>query len=440
MTSCASYDAAWRASAIGHDLWRVRNAKPLWSKLGTIAGVALGGFDMWTNTLGFSLIGTLGTASRISRRSSRPPMPADRLPETGRQAHLRPAVVGLSVEHQSRGRSAAAPHRARCRPAEILRARRLCRAVGALLPGRRLRMGRGGGQAALRDQRAELRPLQDLRHQRSEPEHHLGAARGWRRTELSKYVIRRRATRPRRAGTLELPRFRLPCGLSVLAGACAKGSFSRPRALRGAEFPVCPTFLDRQWTIQTRRWRYRDQHAAAAPRRLCRRRHAVRAAIRARDGNTDDTGPRACDRLGQLSRGPACRHRARFGDRGRLLPQRVEVRSAQCGAAQPHLPLRAHRRRYRGGRPPGRSSGAGRPQRSDRAACARRARAQAEAICAGTAEFRAIDPRSGHRSHRHAAARHGPMPAPAIRMRRSTRSTSSPARTGTRSSRTCMPL
>jgi electron-transferring-flavoprotein dehydrogenase len=55
----ASYDAAWRESAIGHDLWRVRNAKPLWSKLGTLAGVALGGFDMWTNTLGFSLIGTL---------------------------------------------------------------------------------------------------------------------------------------------------------------------------------------------------------------------------------------------------------------------------------------------------------------------------------------------------------------------------------------------
>src|SRR5271154_3898753 len=54
------YEAAWRSSPIGHDLWRVRNAKPLWSKLGTLVGVALGGIDMWTNTLGFSLIGTLG--------------------------------------------------------------------------------------------------------------------------------------------------------------------------------------------------------------------------------------------------------------------------------------------------------------------------------------------------------------------------------------------
>ena len=55
----ADYEAAWRGSPIGHDLWRVRNAKPLWSKLGTLAGVALGGLDMWTNTFGFSLIGTL---------------------------------------------------------------------------------------------------------------------------------------------------------------------------------------------------------------------------------------------------------------------------------------------------------------------------------------------------------------------------------------------
>jgi len=53
------YDAAWRGTPIGRDLWRVRNAKPLWSKLGTFLGVAFGGFDMWTNTLRFSLLGTL---------------------------------------------------------------------------------------------------------------------------------------------------------------------------------------------------------------------------------------------------------------------------------------------------------------------------------------------------------------------------------------------
>jgi electron-transferring-flavoprotein dehydrogenase len=53
------YEEAWRASDIGRDLKKVRNAKPLWSKLGTMLGIALGGVDMWTNTFGFSLFGTL---------------------------------------------------------------------------------------------------------------------------------------------------------------------------------------------------------------------------------------------------------------------------------------------------------------------------------------------------------------------------------------------
>jgi electron-transferring-flavoprotein dehydrogenase len=54
-----AYDNAWDDSDIGNDLWKVRNAKPLWSRFGTALGVALGGFDMWCNTLGFSLFGTL---------------------------------------------------------------------------------------------------------------------------------------------------------------------------------------------------------------------------------------------------------------------------------------------------------------------------------------------------------------------------------------------
>ena len=37
----------------------MRNAKPLLSKFGTLAGVALGGLDMWTNTFGLSVFGTL---------------------------------------------------------------------------------------------------------------------------------------------------------------------------------------------------------------------------------------------------------------------------------------------------------------------------------------------------------------------------------------------
>jgi len=55
----SGYEVAWRDSAIGKDLWKVRNAKPLWSKFGTVLGIMLGGLDMWTNTFGFSLMGTL---------------------------------------------------------------------------------------------------------------------------------------------------------------------------------------------------------------------------------------------------------------------------------------------------------------------------------------------------------------------------------------------
>ncbi|MDH7796855.1 MULTISPECIES: electron transfer flavoprotein-ubiquinone oxidoreductase [unclassified Beijerinckia] len=54
------YEEAWRASDIGRDLYKVRNVKPLWSKLGTMIGIGLGGIDMWINQLfGFSPLGTL---------------------------------------------------------------------------------------------------------------------------------------------------------------------------------------------------------------------------------------------------------------------------------------------------------------------------------------------------------------------------------------------
>jgi len=53
------YENAWRSSSVGKDLFLVRNVKPLWSKFGTVLGVALGGLDMWCNTLfGASLFGT----------------------------------------------------------------------------------------------------------------------------------------------------------------------------------------------------------------------------------------------------------------------------------------------------------------------------------------------------------------------------------------------
>jgi electron-transferring-flavoprotein dehydrogenase len=70
----AGYEEAWRASEIGRDLYRVRNAKPLWSRFGTTLGIGLGGIDMWLNTLvGLSPFGTLthGRPDALTLRPAR---------------------------------------------------------------------------------------------------------------------------------------------------------------------------------------------------------------------------------------------------------------------------------------------------------------------------------------------------------------------------------
>ncbi|MFG1246499.1 electron transfer flavoprotein-ubiquinone oxidoreductase [Xanthobacter flavus] len=55
-----AYETEVRNGAIGKDLKKVRNVKPLWSRYGLAASLMLGGLDMWTNDLfGRSLLGTL---------------------------------------------------------------------------------------------------------------------------------------------------------------------------------------------------------------------------------------------------------------------------------------------------------------------------------------------------------------------------------------------
>ncbi len=53
------YGTAYKQSWIYKDLKRVRNVKPLWSKLGLHMGLAIGGLDMWMNQLGIGLPFTL---------------------------------------------------------------------------------------------------------------------------------------------------------------------------------------------------------------------------------------------------------------------------------------------------------------------------------------------------------------------------------------------
>ncbi len=73
------YVSAVENGPIGADLKRVRNVKPLWSRLGTRLGVALGGLDMWLNTivpgigLGYTLRhGKPDHASLMSASRARP--------------------------------------------------------------------------------------------------------------------------------------------------------------------------------------------------------------------------------------------------------------------------------------------------------------------------------------------------------------------------------
>ena len=55
----SDYETEVRGGAIGRDLKKVRNVKPLWSKLGLIASLMGGGVDMWANTVGLTVLGTL---------------------------------------------------------------------------------------------------------------------------------------------------------------------------------------------------------------------------------------------------------------------------------------------------------------------------------------------------------------------------------------------
>ncbi len=171
------YEALWRDSVIGKDLRKVRNAKPLWSRLGTFLGIAAGGLDMWTNTLGFSLLGTLRHGKRDAD-SLKPatqfkpiayPKPDGKLTfdrlssvflsntnhEEDQPVHLR--VADLALEKTSEHDVYAGPSTRYC-PAGVYEWVEETR------------------RSALRHQCAELRPLQNLRYQGPQPEHHLGAA------------------------------------------------------------------------------------------------------------------------------------------------------------------------------------------------------------------------------------------------------------------------
>ena len=186
------YDTELRTGPVGRDLHRVRNVKPIWSKMGMAASLGLGGLRHVDAADHRGLLGDgHGRARQDGCRShgARAGLPAHRLPQARRAHQLRQAHQRLVLGHESRGASALPPQAARPRRAGRGQLAALPGALDALLPGRGLRVrGRGGGRQALPDQLPELRPLQDLRHQGPLAEHRLERAAGRGRAELPQHV------------------------------------------------------------------------------------------------------------------------------------------------------------------------------------------------------------------------------------------------------------
>ena len=163
------------------------------SRRASSIGTLMTGIEQWL----LPKLGIKSAAVDAPPRAGRPPEPASPPPSARRSTTPSPTAsspstgcpVGVHQQHQPRREPAGAPDaegRRRAgghQPGEVRRPRE------PLLPGRRLRVREERRRhRPPADQRAELRALQDLRHQGPDAEHRLGHARGRRRAELRGHV------------------------------------------------------------------------------------------------------------------------------------------------------------------------------------------------------------------------------------------------------------
>ena len=176
----AAYPERLKASWVWQELTVVRNCRPAF-RWGTILGTLYSGIELWTR-------GKLPWTLRHKHADNETLRPAaqskkiDYPKPDGVITFDRLSSVYLSNTNHEENQ----PSHLKLKDPSVPIAYTLQvyrRAGAALLPGRGVRGGaqRGRQRPALRDQRAELRALQDLRHQGSEAEHRLGRAGGrWR--------------------------------------------------------------------------------------------------------------------------------------------------------------------------------------------------------------------------------------------------------------------
>ena len=170
---------------------RCATCKPLWSRFGTRLGTVLGGIDMWLNTL-FRVPALHAEArqDRLRRRTE---------PAAGYSPIAYPKPDGVLTFDRLSSVFLSSTNHEEDQPVHLVLndpvhsdPASTCRSM----PSRRSAIARPAStkwwrtarRAALPDQRAELRALQNLRHQGSVAEHHLGHAGRRRRSQLRGHV------------------------------------------------------------------------------------------------------------------------------------------------------------------------------------------------------------------------------------------------------------
>ena len=188
------YEPAFRDSWVYKDLHKVRNARPALTKFGIKLGTIYAGFDMWMNQLGlgFLLPWTFGHHTDHDQIKPAKDMPKINYPKPDGEITFDKLT---SVSFSNTNHEEDQPVHLTLKDASVPVATNY-----AVYDGPEARFCPAGvyeyvadeGQRwrcdAVADQRAKLRALQNLRHQRPNPKHQLGGARRRRRPELSKHV------------------------------------------------------------------------------------------------------------------------------------------------------------------------------------------------------------------------------------------------------------